>query len=126
MLDSVRSRLTLWYTAVLALVLVALSLITYFIFWRSTAQRADTNLADLSEAFLTTLDAEVEDQSGPNAFKLAAQVAITEHRFRDHVFAIYNSSGERVVSSQDVPTEASAPDSTSDLSATASYAVSSG
>ena len=111
MLDSVRSRLTLWYTAVLALVLVALSLITYFIFWRSTAQRTDTNLAELSEAFLTTLDAEVDDQSGPNAFKLAAQVAITEHRFRDHVFAIYDSNGEKVVNSQDVPSAASAPDS---------------
>jgi len=34
MLDSVRVRLTLWYTAVLALVLVVLALLTYFIFWR--------------------------------------------------------------------------------------------
>ena len=111
MLDSVRARLTLWYTAVLGLVLVALSLITYFIFWRSTEQRTDTNLSELSEAFLTTLDAEVKDQAGPNAFKSAAQVAITEHRFRDHVFAIYDANGEKAVSSQDVPSAASAPDS---------------
>ena len=41
MLDSVRVQLTLWYTAVLAFVLVVLSLITYFIFWRSTVQRTD-------------------------------------------------------------------------------------
>src|SRR5580700_12084326 len=79
MLDSVRSRLTLWYTAVLALVLVILSLITYFIFWRSTVRRTDANLAELSEAFLVTLRAEMEDQRGPDAFKLAAQVAINEH-----------------------------------------------
>ena len=39
MLDSVRFRLTLWYTAVLTLVLIVLSLITYFIFWRSTLQK---------------------------------------------------------------------------------------
>jgi len=103
MLDSVRVRLTLWYTAVLALVLVVLSLLTYFIFWRSTLQRTDVSLSELSEAFLTTLDAEVKDQTGPNSLKLAGQVAITEHRFRDHVFAIFDSAGNTVVSSQDVP-----------------------
>src|SRR6266403_1355410 len=84
MLDSVRLRLTLWYTAVLTLVLIVLCLITYFIFWRST------------------LDAEVNDQSGPDSLKLAGQVAITEHRFRDHIFAIFDASGKIVVSSQDV------------------------
>src|SRR5258708_17140095 len=103
MFDSVRVRLTLWYTAVLAVVLVALSLFTYFIFWQSTVQRTDANLAELSNAFLTTLDAEIKDQSGPDAFKLAGQVAITEHRFRDHVFAIFDAQGNLVVSSQDVP-----------------------
>ena len=103
MLDSIRVRLTLWYTGVLTLVLVVLALITYFIFWRSTLQRTDVNLSELSEAFLTTLDAEVKDQSGPDSLKLAGQVAITEHRFRDHVFAIFDAAGNIVVSSQDVP-----------------------
>jgi len=86
MLDSVRVRLTLWYTAVLTLVLIVLALITYFIFWRSTLQRTDVSLSELSEAFLTTLDAETKDQSGPGSLKEAGQVAINEHRFRDHVF----------------------------------------
>src|SRR6202035_4587647 len=108
MLDSVRVRLTLWYTAALTLVLIALCLITYFIFWRSTLQRTDVNLSELSEAFLTTLDAEVKDQSGPDSFRLAGQVAITEHRFRDHVFAIFDESGKIIVSSQDVPPAAAA------------------
>ena len=103
MLDSIRVRLTLWYTGVLTLVLVVLALITYFIFWQSTLQRTDVNLSELSEAFLTTLDAEVKDQSGPDSLKLAGQVAITEHRFRDHVFAIFDAAGSIVVSSQEVP-----------------------
>src|SRR5712691_757600 len=111
MFDSVRMRLTLWYTAVLTFVLVALSLITYFIFWRSTVQRTDTNLSELSEAFLTTLNAEVKDQSGPDTLKLAAQVAITEHRFRDHVFGVFDAAGKMVISSQDVPPMTSAVDS---------------
>jgi len=122
MLDSVRVRLTLWHTAVLAFVLVVLSLITYFIFWRSTVQRTDTNLAELSEAFLTTLHAEVKDQSGPDTLKLAAQVAITEHRFRDHVFAIFDAAGKMVISSQDVPPMTSAVDSApSDLLSSHSF-----
>src|SRR5258708_11361452 len=99
MLDSIRVRLTLWYTGVLTLVLVVLALITYFIFWQSPLQRTDVNLSELSEAFLTTLDAEVKDQSGPDSLKLAGQVAITEHRFRDHVFAIFDEAGDVVVSS---------------------------
>ncbi len=103
MLDSVRIRLTLWYTGVLTLVLIVLALITYFIFWRSTLQRTDVNLSELAEAFLTTLNAEVKDQSGPDSLKFAGQVAITEHRFRDHVFAIFDAAGNIVVSSQDVP-----------------------
>jgi len=111
MVDSVRVRLTLWYTAVLAVVLVALSVITYFIFWQSTVQRTDAGLSELSSAFLTTLAAEIHDLSGPDAFKSAAQVAITEHRFRDHVFALYDANGSLVVSSLDVPPTPPATDS---------------
>ena len=111
MLDSVRSRLTLWYTAVLALVLVILSLITYFIFWRSTVRRTDANLAELSEAFLVTLRAEMEDQTGPDVFKIAAQVAINEHLFRDHFYAITDDTGKIIVSSQDIPAANPEPDS---------------
>ncbi len=106
MLDSVRVRLTFWYTGVLALFLVVLSLITYFIFWRSTLQRTDSNLAELSEAFLTTVQAEMLDNHGPDAPKVAAGVAIVEHRFRDHVFAVFDPKGDVLISSQDLPNEA--------------------
>src|SRR5258708_39199257 len=98
MLDSIRVRLTLWYTGVLAVVLVALSLITYFIFFQSTVQRTDVSLAELSNAFLTTLDAGLSDQSGSDAFQLARRGAITEHSFHVHVFAIFVDKGKLVVS----------------------------
>src|SRR5882762_3408081 len=105
MLDSVRVRLTFWYTGLLALFLLALSLITYFIFWRSTLQRTDSDLSELSEAFLTTVQAEMADNHGPEAAKLATQEAIVEHRFRDHVFAVLDPKGEVLTSSQDLPNE---------------------
>src|SRR6202140_261061 len=107
MLDSVRVRLTFWYTGVLALFLVVLSLITYFIFWKSTLRRTDSDLAELSEAFLTTVQAEMLDNHGPDAAKLATQEAIVEHRFRDHVFAVFDPKGEVLTSSQDLPNESS-------------------
>jgi len=106
MLDSVRVRLTLWYTGLLALFLVLLSLVTYSIFWRSTLQRTDSDLAELSEAFLSTVRAEVLDLHGPDAPRLAAQEAIVEHHYRDHVFAVFDSAGRIQASSQDLPDEA--------------------
>jgi len=109
MLDSVRVRLTFWYTGLLALFLLALSLITYFIFWRSTLQRTDSDLSELSEAFLTTVQAEIQDNHGPEAVKLATQEAIVEHRFRDHVFAVLDAKGEVLTSSQDLPNETAPP-----------------
>src|ERR1700731_4783558 len=107
MLDSVRVRLTFWYAGVLALFLVVLSLITYFIFWRSTLQRTDSNLAELSEAFLSTVQAEMLDEHGPEAAKLATQEAIVEHRFRDHVYAVLDPKGGLLASSQDLLNETS-------------------
>jgi two-component system, OmpR family, sensor kinase len=103
MLESVRIRLTIWYTAVLALVLVVLAAAGYFVFWQDTVKRTDSDLAELSSAFLTTLDAELEDQKGPNALKDAAQEAIAEHRFRDHLFAIVDPSGGLFLTSLDLP-----------------------
>jgi len=99
MLDSVRARLTLWYTAVLTLVLLALSLLTGFVFLRSVQRRMDADLSELSESFLVTVHAEMEDQNGPDAFKSAALVAIAEHLLRDHVYVIIDSNGEMVVNS---------------------------
>jgi heavy metal sensor kinase len=99
MLDSIRTRLTLWYTGVLALVLVVLSVITYFVFLRSVGRRTDANLNELSETFLVTLRAELEDQTGPDPFKGAAQVAIGEHLFRDQVYWIADATGKLIVSS---------------------------
>jgi two-component system OmpR family sensor kinase len=103
MLDSVRVRLTLWYTGLLTVFLVALALTTYFIFWRSTVERTDSNLAEVAEAFLTTARAELEDNTGPDAAKYATQEAIVEHRFRDHVFVVLDPNGKVLTSSEEPP-----------------------
>lgn len=103
MLDSIRTRLTLWYTGVLALVIVVLCGVAYFIFWRSAVRRTDLNLVELSNSFLVTLRAELEDQTGPDVFRVAAQEAIDEHHFRDTLYVIADQAGKVILSSQESP-----------------------
>lgn len=109
MLDSIRTRLTLWYTGVLALVIVVLCGVAYFIFWRSAVRRTDLNLVELSNSFLVTLHAELEDQTGPDVFLTASKEAIEEHHFRDTVYVIVDEAGKVILSSQEaLPPNASA------------------
>ena len=103
MLDSVRVRLTLWYSLVLAFVLVLLAVFTYFLYWRSISQRTDTGLSELADAFVTTLHAELKDETGPDAVKNAAHVAMLEHRFRDTVIAVLGPANNIVESSLELP-----------------------
>jgi len=103
MLDSVRVRLTLWYSLVLAVVLVLLAVFTYFLYWRSIAQRTDAGLAELADAFVTTFHAELKDETGPDAAKNAAHVAMLEHRFRDTVIAVLGPRSNIVESSLELP-----------------------
>lgn len=106
MLDSVRVRLTFWYTTVLALVLLLVAGVTYLIYSRNSWQRTDSDLVELSDAFVTTLQAELKDQQGPESLKTAAIEAILEHRFRDHIYILLDASGKPVASSWDVPVAA--------------------
>ena len=103
MLDSIRTRLTLWYTGVLALVIVVLCGVAYFIFWRSAVRRTDLNLVELSNSFLVTLKAELEDQTGPDVFLTAGKEAIEEHHFRDTVYVIADETGKVILTSQETP-----------------------
>jgi two-component system OmpR family sensor kinase len=99
MLDSIRARLTLWYSVVLGLVLLLLAVFTYFLYSRNISQRTDSNLVQLSDAFVTTFQAELSDAAGPDKTKMAAHEAMLEHRFRDTVFLILDSSRNIIASS---------------------------
>src|ERR1700752_780059 len=61
MLNSVRSRLTLWYAAFLTCTLLLLSLVIYWIVKRSGMGPTDAGLVELSDSFLATLEAELND-----------------------------------------------------------------
>ena len=84
MLDSVRVRLTVWYSAVLAVVLVLVSATTYLIVRKTSMQRTDEDLAVLADSFLLTLQAELADAPGERSqsstILTAAQQSMVEHR----------------------------------------------
>ena len=53
MLDSVRSRMTIWYSGLLGLFLVLLAGLTYFLYWHNSLLSTDSNLLELSETYVT-------------------------------------------------------------------------
>jgi hypothetical protein len=103
MLNSVRVRLTLWYSAVLAVVLLVLGGAMYLLLARNAMQSTDSNLSELADAFLTTVDAELESDTSLPGLVEAAREAIAEHRFRDDAFVVLDPDGKIVITSEDWP-----------------------
>ncbi len=103
MLDSVRVRLTVWYTAAVAVALILLAALTYFLYARNLAQRTDSTLIELTDAFTTTFNAELPDENGPDAPVKAAREAMLEHRFRGVLFVLLDAEGQPLLSSLDLP-----------------------
>lgn len=112
MLDSVRVRLTVWYSAVLAVVLILVSATTYLIVRKTSMQRTDADLSVLADSFLTTFQAELADsQSTPGpAILSAARQAMIEHRTNSDVFAVFGTGGELVASSEDTLSTGARPE----------------
>ena len=104
MLDSIRVRLTLWYTLVLALALVLLAAFSYLLYGRSLRQRTDSGIVELSAAFATTfaaelVDADVVAAGGP---RIAARQAMLEHRFEGTAYAVFDPNGQLLATSTDL------------------------
>jgi two-component system OmpR family sensor kinase len=97
MLDSVRVRLTAWYTGVLLLVLAPLSVGGYWLVVRSMQQRTFDQLVESSKGFLATLKAEyknqLKDKADPEALQAAAMQTANGFRLWYQRFAVVDTSG---------------------------------
>jgi two-component system, OmpR family, sensor kinase len=102
MLDSVRVRLTVWYSAVLAVVLVLVSATTYLIVRTTSMQRTDSDLTVLADSFLVTFQDELADahNTDPSAILSAARQSMIEHRSNSDTFVILGSAAQ-VLSTSD-------------------------
>ena len=93
MLNSVRVRLTLWYTGAMTVVLVVLAVATYVVLKQNVIRRADASAIELADSFLTTVDAELGDRSQSGNSRDAISAAISEHKFQDVIFVVLDSHG---------------------------------
>jgi two-component system, OmpR family, sensor kinase len=93
MFNSVRIRLTLWYTTAMTLVLVMLAAATYFVLRQNVVRRADAQATELADSFLSTVNAELGDATRRDSVDDGIAAAISEHRFRDVVFVVFDPRG---------------------------------
>ncbi len=83
--SSLRSRLTLWYTVLLAVPLIAFALVCYLVVARTLEQRIDVFIGDALTAFARELSAE---RRAPWPRRESMQRTVEEVRFRELHIAI--------------------------------------
>jgi heavy metal sensor kinase len=113
MFSSVRARLTLWYTGVLALVLISFALAGYFFLSLTLNRRTDDALGEVANAFAATLANDESDnhqgeanpantawgedaQSSPDE---AVKEALSQNQFRDYQLVVYTDTRREVAAS---------------------------
>ena len=94
--QSLRARLTLWYTLVLGAPLVAFAGASFLVLERALLHRADTFLDETIGAFTTELASEQHEE--PSA-ALAIEASLQDVQFRDVRLAVFDSSGNLAAAS---------------------------
>src|SRR5256885_11558408 len=87
MFHSVRSRLTLWYTAILGLVLITFGSISYLLLAREIRAATDESISDTGREFAAAFSTD------PSGVKL-------DFRFSDRSIIVFSPSGEIVAASR--------------------------
>lgn len=95
--SSLRARLTLWFTVVLGIPLVAFAVATYVVFDRTLLERTDHFVGDALSAFARELGNE-RRLAPDNA--TAARTTVHEVRFRQLQIVIADSAGQLVAASE--------------------------
>jgi two-component system OmpR family sensor kinase len=97
MLQSMRARLTLWYTGILAFVLITFAAATYIFFVRANTQRTDAALLDSSRLVVAALESELSEgtENGPQTVREVAR----DFRFRDRQVLIFDEHHEVIAAS---------------------------
>lgn len=97
MLESVRSHLTLWYTGVLAFVLVIFAVSTYVYLARAARQRTDDSLNDTVNSFVASFKSELDDNEQPD--ETVVIETAREFRYKDRQLLIYDAAHRLIAAS---------------------------
>jgi heavy metal sensor kinase len=98
MLESMRAKLTLWYTGILALVLTVFAASTYFYLVRATAQRTDDSLMDSSDLVVANLKSEL-GESAREGGQIVRGV-VNDFRFRDRQVIVFGENRQVMAASE--------------------------
>jgi two-component system OmpR family sensor kinase len=90
--ESVRVRLTLWYTAILALVLVTFSTISYALLAQASRSATDSSLADTSHEVVAEIARRGAQELGDNGI-------LIDFRYSDREVIVFSPTGQFVASS---------------------------
>ena len=99
MLDSVRSRLALWHTAMLAVLLIGFAGASDLWLERVVGRRDDRFLEESTDAFRANLVAELSEVPLDSAL----QQALGEFKLRDASFLVADTAGHAIARSQPLP-----------------------
>ncbi len=112
MFDSVRTRLTLWYTGVLALVLIIFCASVYYLLDSKLHKRLDAEVRTTLDGVARLLAYELAEGESETQ---AVHSALNEHYFPNQAAAIFNAQGhllaEKILADNhraELPTDASA------------------
>ena len=95
MLDSVRGRLALWYTMVLAVMLIGFATATHLWLARAVSRREDRFIEESTNAFRANIDAELAEVP----LDTAIAQSLAEFRLRDVIFVLVDSQGRTMARS---------------------------
>ena len=95
MLNSIRFRLALWFTAILALVLTAFAVTAYLFLSVTIAKQTDRTLRELSHTFVELIESEgnEKDQQIPKneAMRTAVHEAMSDLQYRNYQILIFDA-----------------------------------
>ena len=91
MFDSVRVRISLWYTGILALLLLSFSAGVYVVLWRNFMERADSVLRSVSSAVVSILGKELSENGLDD---LAARDTVKALNFPENSIVIIDGAGD--------------------------------
>ena len=95
---TIRARLTLWYTAILAAALAVFVAVSYLALSHAIRQHADQTLADACRDAAATLQAEAADPAEGGDLRRAAVESLREFQLADHTFYVFDDQDNLVTS----------------------------
>ncbi len=100
MFNSVRTRLTLWYAAVLTLVLIIFAVVVYFLVAQTVSQITENAMRSVNASLIASFSAEKdEDDEGKTDGEIFNEKIQEDFRFRDLAFVIFDEKKNVVAES---------------------------